>query len=116
MIAGYGKKRCKTSDCRCLLCNFSRETKIGAKEKQVLAERQGVDGDRHIAPRQVGGDLTRHELGVGAGHIDVGARTLQQTVDRPFPAGDLLYLIQQEVTVPPCLPGPPSARHTSAWR
>ena len=99
LIAGYGKKRCKTSSCRCLFCNFSRETKIGAKEKQVLAERQGVDGDRHIATRQIGGDLAGHELGVGAGHIDVGVRTLQQTVDRPFPAGDLLYLIQQEVAV-----------------
>ena len=69
-------------------------------EVQILAERQGVDGDRHIASRQIGGDLAGHELGVGAGHIDVGVRTLQQTVDRPFPAGDLLYLIQQEVTVP----------------
>ena len=100
LIGNYGQKRCSTSDCRCLLCNFSRETKIGAKEKQVLAERQGVDGDRHIATRQIGGDLAGHELGVGAGHIDVGVRTLQQTVDRPFPAGDLLNLIQQEITVP----------------
>ena len=73
---------------------------VASFEVQVLAERQGVDGDRNIATRQIGGDLTGHEFGVGAGHVNVGVRTLQQTVDRPFPAGDLLYLIQQEVTVP----------------
>ena len=48
-------------------------------EVQLLAERPGVDGDRHIASRQIGGDLVGHELGVGAGHIDVGVRTLQQS-------------------------------------
>ena len=68
-------------------------------EVQIFAERQGIDGDRHIAACQIGGDLAGHELGVGAGHIDVGIRTFQQAVDRLLPAGDFLNLVQQEVTM-----------------
>ena len=33
LIADYGQKRCRTSNCRYLFCDFSRETRIGAKEK-----------------------------------------------------------------------------------
>ena len=33
LIGNYGQKRCRTTNCRYLFCDFSRETKIGAKEK-----------------------------------------------------------------------------------
>ena len=33
LIDNYGQKRCRTTNCRYLFCDFSRETKIGAKEK-----------------------------------------------------------------------------------
>ena len=33
LIEDDGHKRCGTSSFRCLFCNFSRETRIGAKEK-----------------------------------------------------------------------------------
>ena len=33
LIGNYGQKRCKSSNCRCLFFDFSRESRIGAKEK-----------------------------------------------------------------------------------
>ena len=33
LIDDDGHRRCGTSSFRCLFCNFSRETRIGAKEK-----------------------------------------------------------------------------------
>ena len=64
---------------------------------QIFGKGQGKNGNGDITPRQIGGDLTGHQLGIGACHINVGIGILQQTVDCLFPAVHLLHLVQQKI-------------------
>ena len=67
-------------------------------ESKILFERQGIDGNQHIAPAEIGGDLAGHQLGVGSGDIDVHIGTLQQAVHNFLPAFDFLQFIEEQVT------------------
>ena len=64
---------------------------------QIFGKGQRKNRDGDIASRQIGGDLTGHQLGIGACHINVGIGILQQTVDCLFPAVHLLHLVQQKI-------------------
>jgi len=45
----YCQKCYRASNCRCLFCNFSRETRIGAKEKSSgNQERPGLKNSREF--------------------------------------------------------------------
>ena len=76
-----------------ILQQLFRRPGIACLKVQELPEGQRVDRNGNIASSEVGGDLTGHQFGVGAGNVDIHVSPLQQTVDRLLPALDLLDLI-----------------------
>ena len=44
---------------------------------QIFGKGQVKDRNGDITPRQIGGDLAGHQLGIGTGHINVGIGILQ---------------------------------------
>ena len=66
-----------------------------------------VDGYGDETPREICGNLPRHQPGIGSRHIDVRVGVFQEAVHRLLPCIDLLHLIQKQIVAPlvghPCL-------------
>ena len=66
-----GKGRCY------LLLDEIQRPEISRLEVQELPEGERKDRDGHIPAGEIGGDLTGHQFGVGAGDIDICIRAFQ---------------------------------------
>ena len=62
----------------------------------ILREGKGVQAYLVVAARQVGGQLTAEQLGIGSCHEDVEA-CAQQSVHKEVPAIDVLDFVQQNI-------------------